>query len=172
MWPIGGLLRPGRGPVARRRRDYELRRSPSPAPRTNAPRRSPAFRDRPLAAIRDRRRSGPADGAHYHDQTDAPVDEILASFGPLAGGAAAAEEWQAPEQALRLGGILRDGVYVLPLSARCAGGGGTARLFVAGETSMSARARSPPRPRHPPSRALVRGVGEPTRPGAPDRLPD
>ena len=95
-------------------------------------------RDRLLAAIRDRRvdRVRALMAPTITDQDDrVPVDEILASFGPLEPGAPLPEEWQALEQALRLGGILRDGVYVLPFIEREAPAwrAGTARLFVAGE---------------------------------------
>ena len=47
-----------------------------------------------------------------------PVEEVLASFGPLEPGAPLPEEWRALEQALRLGGVLRDGLYVLPFIER------------------------------------------------------
>ena len=74
-----------------------------------------------------------------------PVDEVLASFGPLEPGAPLPEEWQALEQALRLGGVLRDGVYVLPFIEREAPAwrAGTARLFVAGE-NVGVRAEPEP----------------------------
>jgi hypothetical protein len=96
------------------------------------------LRDRLLAAIRDRRvdRVRGLMAPTIKDQDDdVPVDEILASFGPLEPGAPLPEEWRALEQALRLGGILRDGLYVLPFIEREAPAwlAGTARLFVAGE---------------------------------------
>ena len=108
------------------------------------------------------------------DQTeDVPVDEILANFGPLEAGAPLPEEWQALEQALRLGGVLRDGVYVLPFIEREAPvwRPGTARLFIAGE---NVGVRAEPETTAPlvtrVSRALVQeATGVPTRPAPPDR---
>jgi len=105
------------------------------------------------------------------DQDDkVQVDEILASFGPLEAGAPLPEEWQALEQALRLGGVLRDGVYVLPFIEREAPAwrAGTARLFIAGE---NVAVRAEPEPSAPEvtrlSYALLQeAVGVPTRAGA------
>jgi hypothetical protein len=96
------------------------------------------LRDRLLAAIRDRRLEAVRAqmAATIRDQdTDVPVQDVLDSFGPLEAGAPLSPEWQALEQALRVGGILRDGVYVLPFIEREAPTwrAGTARLFVAGE---------------------------------------
>jgi hypothetical protein len=100
---------------------------------------------------------------------DVPVQDILDSFGPLERGAPLPGEWQAVEQALRLGGVLRDGMYVLPFIEREAAAwrAGSARLFVAGE---SVGVRAGPDTTAPPvarvSRALVQeAVGVPTRAG-------
>ena len=129
--------------------------------------------DRMLAAIRDRRvdRIRALMAPTITDQDDkVPVDEILASFGPLEPGAPLPEEWQALEQALRLGGILRAGVYVLPFIEREAPSwrAGTARLFVAGE---DIGIRSEPELTAPlvtrlSYSLLQEAVGVPTRPGA------
>ena len=98
--------------------------APSPHSRTLAPPgaegREPelaALRDRLLAAIRARRADvvRGAMAAQVVDQdTPAPADAILAAFGPLTAGAPLPDEWRAFEQALQLGGVSRDGRYVLP----------------------------------------------------------
>jgi hypothetical protein len=66
--------------------------------------------------------------------TEVPADEVLASMGPLTVGQPLADEWRAFEQALRLGGVQREGRYVLPfIEPQVAGwiSRGT-QLFVAG----------------------------------------
>jgi hypothetical protein len=131
------------------------------------------LRDRLLAAIRDRRvdRVRALMAPTIKDQDDdVPVDDVLASLGPLETGAPLSGEWQALEQALRLGGVLRDDVYVLPFIERDAPTwrAGTARLFVAGE-GVAVRAEPDP------TAALVGRVSHallqeavmvPARPGA------
>jgi hypothetical protein len=110
-------------PAAASRGGQALPPSP-PQARTLAPpdaeHREPelgALRDRLLAAIRDRRADvvRGAMAAQVIDQdTPAPAEAIVAAFGPLTPGAPLPDEWRAFEQALRLGGVLRDGRYVLP----------------------------------------------------------
>jgi hypothetical protein len=131
------------------------------------------LRDRLLAAIRDRRidRVRALMAPTVTDQTEqVPADEILASFGPLEPGTSLPDEWQALEQALRLGGVLRKGVYVVPFIEReePAWRTGTARLFVAGE---NVEVHTEPEATAPLvgriSYALLQeAVGAPTRPGA------
>jgi len=176
MWPIGGLLL--------------LLQAATPAAATppapdwppisfTAPRieqQHPELRrvrDRMLAAIRDRRvdRVRALMAPTIRDQdVDVPVQDVLDSFGPLEQGTPLPEEWQALEQALRLGGILRDGVYVLPFIERDAPAwrARTARLFVGGE---HVGVRTEPDTTAPLvariSQALLQeAVGVPTRPGA------
>jgi hypothetical protein len=75
------------------------------------------LRDRLLAAIRNRRPDvvRAVMAAHVVDQdTPAPADAVLAAFGPLTPGTPLPDEWRAFEQALRLGGVVRDGRYVVP----------------------------------------------------------
>lgn len=85
-----------------------------------AERRDPELarlRARLLAAIRDRRAGvvRAAMAAQVVDQdTPASADAVIAAFGPLAPGAPLPDEWRAFEQALRLGGVVRDGRYVVP----------------------------------------------------------
>jgi hypothetical protein len=87
-------------------------------------RRDPALaklRDRLLAAIRDRRLADvtPVLAPTIRDQDDeVPAAEVLASFGPLEPGAPLGEEWQSLEQALRVGGVRRGSVYVVPFIER------------------------------------------------------
>jgi hypothetical protein len=131
------------------------------------------LRDRLLAAIHDRRidRVRALMAPAVTDQTEkVPADEVLASFGPLEPGAPLPEEWQALDQALRLGGVLRKGVYVVPFIEReeAAWRTGTARLFVAGEnvevhTEPDATAPLVTRLSYA---LLQEAVGAPTRPGA------
>ena len=140
MWPIAGLLLllQAAAPGA----------SAPPAPdwppvSFTAPRieqRHPELgrvRDRLLAAIRDRRvdRVRALMAPIVKDQTDdVPVDEVLASFGPLARDTPLGDEWRALQQALAAGGVLRDGAYVLPFIEAEAGRwrSRSERLFVAG----------------------------------------
>jgi hypothetical protein len=66
--------------------------------------------------------------------TEVPAEDVLASMGPLAMGQPLGDEWRAFEQALRLGGVHREGRYVLPFLEPQATGWlsrGT-QLFVAG----------------------------------------
>ena len=146
MWPIGGLLLllQTAAPIAAAHTS-SVRAAPDwPQISFTAPRieqQHPELRrlrDRMLAAIRDRRvdRVRALMAKTIRDQdVDMPVQDVLDSFGPLEQGAPLSDEWQALEQALRLGGILRDGVYVLPFIEREAPAwrAVTARLFVAGE---------------------------------------
>lgn len=174
MWPIAGLLLLLQAPIAAAPHAPDWPPISFTAPRIEQQRPElRRLRDRLLAAIRDRRvdRVRALMAPTIKDQTDdVPVDEILASFGPLEAGAPLPEEWQALEQALRLGGTLRDGVYVLPFIEREAPAwrAGTARLFVAGEdvgVHAEPEATAPLVTRV--SRALVQeAAGVPTRPGA------
>ena len=87
-------------------------------------RKDPALarlRDRMLAAIRARRldRVRALMAPTIRDQdTDVPQADILEGFGPLEPGKAPGEEWQALEQALRLGGVRRGDLYVVPYIER------------------------------------------------------
>jgi len=87
-------------------------------------RREPALaklRDRLLAAIRDRRLADvtPLLAPTIRDQEDeVPAAEVLAGFGPLEPGEPLGDEWQALEQALRLGGVRRGDLYVVPYIER------------------------------------------------------
>jgi hypothetical protein len=144
-------------PPAIERRQPELRR----------------LRDRMLAAIEARRLAGVRAlmAPTIRDQTEeVAADEILASFGPLTPGQPLPEEWQALEQALRLGGVVRDGLYVVPFIEPDAPRWKPRieRLFIAGpdiplysEPDPSAAVVTRV------SYALVQeAVGMPTRPGA------
>jgi hypothetical protein len=76
------------------------------------------------------------------DQDDeVPADELLRGFGELVPGEPLSEEWQAFEQALRLGGVLQEGRYVLPFIEPHVAGWPSRReqLFVAGR-SVAVRA--------------------------------
>jgi hypothetical protein len=103
-------------------------------------RRDPALarlRDRLLAAIRDRRLADVKAlfAPTIRDQEDeVPAAEVLESFGPLEAGTPLGEEWQALEQALRLGGIRRGNLYVVPFIEREAPRWKerSERLFIAG----------------------------------------
>ncbi len=77
--------------------------------------------------------------------TDTPVDDVLASFGPLTAGAPPGDEWTALEQALRLGGVRRGSTYVLPYIERSAARwkDRDERLFVAGR-DVAIRANADP----------------------------
>jgi AcrR family transcriptional regulator len=130
-------------------------------------------RDRLLAAIRerhvDRVRALMAPRIRDQDE-DVPVAAVLENFGPLTPGQPLPEEWQAFEQALRLGGVLRDRLYVVPFIERDQPRWKARfeRLFIAGhdvplhsepDPSAAVVARL--------SHALVQeAVGTPTRPGA------
>ena len=86
----------------------------------NVERSDPALarlRDRLLAAIRARSvaRVRALMAPTIRDQdTDVPQAEVLENFGPLAPGTPLSDEWLAFEQALRLGGVKRDSLYVVP----------------------------------------------------------
>jgi hypothetical protein len=182
MWPIGGLLLllHAAVPMARAQGAPVPGAADWPPVSFTAPRierQHPelrGLRDRLLAAIRERRgdclRALMAPTIQDQD-ADVPVDDVLASFGPLKPGAPLSAEWQALEQALRLGGVLRDGLYVLPFIEREAPvwRTGTARVFVAGE---NVGVRAEPDTTAPlvarVSRALLQeAVLVPARPGAP-----
>jgi hypothetical protein len=75
------------------------------------------LRDHLLAAIRERR----VDAVRalmkptiVDQDADVPAEDVLASMGPLTVGQPLSDEWRAFEQALGLGGVFRDGRYVLP----------------------------------------------------------
>jgi hypothetical protein len=124
----------------------------SPAPRPSAPwppltfdppnveRTDPSLarlRDQLLAAIRERRLDGVKAlmAPTIRDQdADTPIADVIDSFGPLAPGTPPGEEWLALEQALRLGGIRRGNVYVVPYIERSAAQwkARSERLFIAG----------------------------------------
>ena len=101
---------------------------------------------------------------------DVPVAEVLESFGPLESGTPPGEEWLALEQALRLGGVRRGNLYVVPYIERDAPRwkAGYARLFVAGR-DVPVRGTADPdgadiaRVSHA---LLQEAVGVPTRAGA------
>lgn len=90
----------------------------------NVERTDPALarlRDRLLAAIRERSvaRVRALMAPTIRDQdTDVPQAEVLANFGPLVPGTPLSDEWLALEQALRLGGVKRDSLYVVPFIER------------------------------------------------------
>ena len=146
LWPIGALLLllHTAAPIAATQ-SISARAAPDWPPASfTAPRveqQHPELRrlrDRLLSAIRERRadRVRVLMAPTIRDQdADVPVDDVLASFGPLESGTPLGDEWRALEQALRLGGVLRDGAYVLPFIERDAATwrSGTARLFVAGD---------------------------------------
>jgi hypothetical protein len=95
------------------------------------------LRDRLLTAIRERRLAGVRAllAPTIRDQdTDVPAQEVLDGFGPLEPGAPLGDEWQALEQGLRLGGVRRGGLYVVPYIERSAAlwKGRHERVFVAG----------------------------------------
>jgi hypothetical protein len=191
MWPIGGLLLVlqaaapivaapiGQAPFGQTQRPSAPPAADWPPVSFTVPRierQHPELRrlrDRLLAAIRDRRvdRVRALMAPTIKDQDDdVPADDVLASFGPLAAGAPLSAEWQALEQALRLGGVLRDDHYVLPFLEREAPTwrAGMARLYVAGE-DVAVRAEPDP------TAALVARVSHallqeavmvPARPGA------
>jgi len=181
MWPIGALLLllQTAAPIAPPQTIAAPAAPDWPPVVFTAPRieqRRPELRrlrDRLLAAIRDRRadRVRALMAPTIKDQTEGvPADEILATLGPLDRGAALPEEWQSLEQALRLGGVLRAGEYVVPFIEREAPAwrAGTARLLVAGE---NVGVRAEPESTAPLvtrlSHALVQeAVGILTRPGA------
>jgi hypothetical protein len=140
-------------------------------------RRDPALaqlRDRLLAAIRDRRLADvkAVFAPTIRDQDDeVPAAEVLESFGPLEPGAPLGDEWQALEQALRLGGVRRGALYVVPYIERDAPRWKerTERLFIAGR-DVPIRGNADPagsvvaRVSHV---LLQEAVGVATRPGQP-----
>jgi hypothetical protein len=144
-------------PPAIERRQPELRR----------------LRDRMLAAIEARRIAAVRAliAPTVRDQTEeVPADEILAAFGPLTPGQPLSEEWQALAQALRLGGVLRDGLYVVPFIELDAPRWKSRieRLFIAGQdVPLHSEADPSAAVVTRVSHALVQeAVGMPTRPGA------
>jgi hypothetical protein len=140
-------------------------------------RRDPALarlRDRLLAAIRDRRLADVKAllAPTIRDQDDeVPADEVLASFGPLEADAPLGEEWQALEQALRVGGVRRGNLYVVPYIERDAPRWKERyeRLFIAGR-DVPIRGNADPagtivaRVSHA---LLQEAIGVPTRAGEP-----
>lgn len=77
--------------------------------------------------------------------TDTPADDVLASFGPLEPGAPLGDEWLALDQALRLGGVRRGNLYVLPYIERSAAQwrDRPERVFIAGR-DVAIRAHADP----------------------------
>ena len=140
-------------------------------------RKDPALarlRDRMLAAIRARRldRVRALMAPTIRDQdTDVPQADILEGFGPLEPGKAPGEEWQALEQALRLGGFRQGGLYVVPFIERDAPRWKPRieRLFIAGrDVAVRATAEPDGAVVARVSNALVQeAVGTPTHPGEP-----
>lgn len=102
---------------------------------------------------------------------DVPADELVRGFGALVPGEPLTEEWEAFEQALRLGGVLGDGRYVVPFIEPHVAGWQSRRehLFVAGR---SVAVRSAPDPAAPILTRLsyafvVDAVLTPRQPGPP-----
>lgn len=139
-------------------------------------RRDPALgrvRDQLLAAIRERNldRVRALMAPTIRDQEDdVPVAEVLESFGPLESGTPPGEEWLALEQALRLGGVRRGNLYVVPYIERDAPRwkAGYARLFVAGRDVPVRGTADPDGPiiARVSHALLQEAVGVPTRAGA------
>ena len=140
-------------------------------------RKDPALarlRDRLLAAIRarslDRVRALMAPTIRDQD-TDVPQADVLEGFGPLEPGQAPGEEWQALEQALRLGGFRQGGLYIVPFIERDAPRWKPRieRLFIAGrDVAVRATAEPDGAVVARVSNALVQeAVGTPTHPGEP-----
>ena len=140
-------------------------------------RKDPALarlRDRMLAAIRARRldRVRALMAPTIRDQdTDVPQADVLEGFGPLEPGQAPGEEWQALEQALRLGGFRQGGLYIVPFIERDAPRWKPRieRLFIAGrDVAVRATAEPDGAVVARVSNALVQeAVGTPTHPGEP-----
>jgi hypothetical protein len=130
------------------------------------------LRDRMLAAIRERRladvRAMMAPTIRDQD-VDTPVADVLESFGPLEPGTPPGEEWLALEQALRLGGIRRGNLYVVPYIERSAAEWKARheRLFVAGRDVPIRGDADPAAPivTHLSYGLVQEAVGVPTRPG-------
>ncbi|MEO5822435.1 MAG: hypothetical protein ABIT71_18155 [Vicinamibacteraceae bacterium] len=130
------------------------------------------LRDQLLAAIRERRLDGVKAlmAPTIRDQdAEVPAQEVLDSFGPLEPGTPPGDEWQALEQALRLGGIRRGNLYVVPFIERSASlwKARDERLFIAGR-DVPVRANADPSASVVSrlSHALLQeAVGVPTRPG-------
>jgi len=140
-------------------------------------RKDPALarlRERMLAAIRarslDRVRALMAPTIRDQD-TDVPQADVLEGFGPLEPGQAPGEEWQALEQALRLGGFRQGGLYIVPFIERDAPRWKPRieRLFIAGrDVAVRATAEPDGAVVARVSNALVQeAVGTPTHPGEP-----
>ncbi len=143
----------------------------------NVERTDPALarlRDQLLAAIRDRNVAAVRAlmAPTIRDQDDeVPAAEILESFGPLAAGAPLGDEWQSLEQALRLGGVRRANLYVVPFIERDAPKwkDRLERLFIAGR-DVAVRSNAEPEASVVSriSHALLQeSVGVATRPGEP-----
>jgi hypothetical protein len=140
-------------------------------------RKDPALarlRDRLLAAIRARSlaRVRALMAPTIRDQdTDVPQADVLEGFGPLEPGQAPGEEWQALEQALRLGGFRQGGLYIVPFIERDAPRWKPRieRLFIAGrDVAVRATAEPDGAVVARVSNALVQeAVGTPTHPGEP-----
>ena len=132
------------------------------------------LRERLLAAIAARRVDAisAAMAPTIRDQDeDVPADELVRGFGALVPGEPLTEEWEAFEQALRLGGVLGDGRYVVPFIEPHVAGWQSRRehLFVAGR---SVAVRSAPDPAAPILTRLsyafvVDAVLTPRQPGPP-----
>jgi hypothetical protein len=106
------------------------------------------LRDQLLAAIRERRLDGVRAlmAPTIRDQdVDVPAQDVLDGFGPLEPGTPPGDEWQALEQGLRLGGVRRGNVYVLPYIERSAAQwkARPERLFIAGR-DVAVRANADP----------------------------
>jgi hypothetical protein len=103
--------------------------------------------------------------------TDVPQADVLEGFGPLEPGQAPGEEWQALEQALRLGGFRQGGLYIVPFIERDAPRWKPRieRLFIAGrDVAVRATAEPDGAVVARVSNALVQeAVGTPTHPGEP-----
>lgn len=131
-------------------------------------------RDRMLAAIRARslERVKALMAPTIRDQdTDVPQADVLEGFGPLAPGTPLGEEWQALEQALRLGGFRQGSLYVVPFIERDAPRWKPRieRLFVAGrDVEVRSTAEPDGAVVARVSNALVQeAVGTPTKAGEP-----
>ncbi len=179
MWPIGGLLlllqaaAPGRcAPPAPDWPPFSFA-----APRIEQQRPElRRVRDRLLAAIRERRaRSRPrADGADDPRSGRRRAGRRRSSTASARSNRRrrCAEEWQALEQALRLGGVLRGGVYVLPFIERDAPALAAPARRGCSSPAATSRCAAPSPIRTAPivarvSHALLQeAVGVPTRAGA------
>jgi hypothetical protein len=142
---------PAHAPASPPPADASARWPPLTLPPPNIERSDPALarlRALLLDAIRERRldavKASMAPTIRDQD-VDTPVDDVLASFGPLTPGAPLGDEWRALEQALVLGGVRRGNHYVLPYIERSAGQWKDRfeRLFIAGR-DVAVRANADP----------------------------